>query len=306
VRYQALCASTLPNPDKSNCRVLAERAWKYGKSRQHDGRTLFVSEELLAAMELLHAGSMSVNPREAGRLIDTLLSRQATFNHGITGFYMENGFADGFRSIAFPAEPALALLRVLEVKHPGLQAFQDRIEKSLKSYIDDYLIADSRSNPFGIPPYGVYCHPPSPELQKFRDAGNGNYIRTFLHVFSDRPMPHGVNANFLGQASLAARAGNYFKRADWLDFAEGILQWSTGFNNTGLCLFTGVGFKHPVPANFVNYKIPSGVSVGFLGRPDDTPYLETSNAIEWSTQEIWDVPFYNTIQLIYLLKNKDF
>jgi hypothetical protein len=129
-------------------------------------------------------------------------------------------------------------------------------------------------------------------------AGNDRYVRTFMHVFSDRPMPHGVNANFLAQANFIARAARHFNRNDWADFAECVLHWSTGFNTTCLCLFTGVGFKHQVPASFLNYMIPSGVSVGFMGRADDTPYQETSNAVEWSTQEIWDVPFYNTIQLI--------
>ena len=77
-----------------------------------------------------------------------------------------------------------------------------------------------------------------------------------------------------------------------------LLGWSTGHNPTGLCLFTDLGFKHPVPASFMNTKIPSAAVVGFLGRPDDTPYLETSNAVEWSTQEIWDVPFYYAIGLV--------
>jgi hypothetical protein len=34
---------------------------------------------------------------------------------------------------------------------------------------------------------------------------------------------------------------------------------------------------------------------------DDTPYLETSNAVEWSTQEIWDVPFFYAVGAIAYL-----
>ena len=71
-----------------------------------------------------------------------------------------------------------------------------------------------------------------------------------------------------------------------------------GHNTEGLCLFTGVGFHHPVVGSFRNYKIPEAVAVGFIGRPDDTPYLETSNAVEWSTQEIWHVPYFYAVGAI--------
>ena len=98
-----------------------------------------------------------------------------------------------------------------------------------------------------------------------------------------------------------ARAGQHFNRLEWKNQALKILHWSMGHNTTGLCLFHDIGFKHPVPASFVNLKIPFASSVGFLGTLDDQPYLETSHCIEWSTQEIWDLPFYNTIGLISCL-----
>jgi|GEM_PF-1049512 len=299
VRYQALCSTVMPGPDQSNCRVLAERAWRYGQGHPHDERTLFVSEELLAALELLQAGSRQVDPSRLERLVEILLERQEIHPSGLSGYFMEKGHSDGYRSIAFPAEPALALLRMLEVKPEGLKRYRPQTEAAVRAYVDDYLLRDAGSNPFGIPPYGIYVDPLYPKEQTFRDAGNNRRVRTFIHVFHERPMPHGVNANFLVQANFAARAAAYFNRKDWIDFSERILQWSTGFNTAGLCLFTGIGFKHPVPASFVNYRIPSAVSVGFLGRPDDTPYLETSNAVEWSTQEIWDIPYLNTIKLIH-------
>ena len=56
-----------------------------------------------------------------------------------------------------------------------------------------------------------------------------------------------------------------------------------------------------MPGSFRNYRIPEAVAVGFIGRPDDTPYLETSNAMEWSTQEIWDVPHLYAVGAIAYL-----
>ena len=45
-------------------------------------------------------------------------------------------------------------------------------------------------------------------------------------------------------------------------------------------------------------EIPEAAVVGFLGRADDSPYIETSNAVEWSTQEIWDIPYLYAIGAI--------
>ncbi len=98
-----------------------------------------------------------------------------------------------------------------------------------------------------------------------------------------------------------ARAGKKLDAKKWKDAAEKILNWSMGHNPFGLCLFTGVGFKHPIPASFMNYKIPSAALNGFIGTPDDQPYIETRNLVEWSTQEAWDIPYTYAIGLISYL-----
>jgi hypothetical protein len=41
--------------------------------------------------------------------------------------------------------------------------------------------------------------------------------------------------------------------------------------------------------------------IGFIGRPDDTPYLEESFAIEWNTLEHWDFPYAHAINAIAYL-----
>ena len=38
-----------------------------------------------------------------------------------------------------------------------------------------------------------------------------------------------------------------------------------------------------------------------LARAGRAPYLETSNAVEWSTQEIWDVPYFYAVGAIAYL-----
>ena len=302
IRNQALASGVMEAPFKNNCLVLADKAWKYSQKTPHDQRTIFVSEELLAALELYNVRNKSVSIENIKRLTKEVISRQEITGGTVTGYFMEKDKVDGYRSIAFPVEPAMALLRLCELSPKGLETEVAQATKSITAFIDQYLIADGNSNPFGLPPYGVYTNPSFTQDQKFRKISNDRYIRTFIHVFHENPIPHGTGGTILQQGYLMARAGNHFNNKKWKDQAERVMQWSTGNNTAGLCLFYGVGFKHATPANFVNYNVPDGVSVGFLGRPDDTPYMEYSNAIEWSTQEVWDVPFYYMVGLISYLK----
>jgi len=73
------------------------------------------------------------------------------------------------------------------------------------------------------------------------------------------------------------------------------MQWAMGHNTDGLSLFSGIGYKHPVPYSTVHVQIPEAAFVGYIGTPDDKPYIENSNWLEWSTQEIWDVVFYGAV-----------
>ncbi|MEM1135118.1 MAG: glycoside hydrolase family 9 protein [Bacteroidota bacterium] len=302
VRHQALASTIMEPPYQNNCLVLADRAWKYGQKVGHDERTIFIAQSLLAGIELYLAGGVSVSKPQIKNLASKLLERQEIAKGKLSGYFMEKDKTDGYRSIAFNAEPALALLRLCEAQIDGIEEEVALAKKAVTSYINDYVLADASKNPFHVPPYGIYVDPPFPKSQKFRAVGTNRYARTFIHVYSPNPMPHGINAGILQAGYLMARAGTFFDKQHWQDAAEKVLQWTSGHNNFGMCLYTGVGFKHPVPASFVNYKIPSGVLIGFLGREDDSPYLETSNAVEWSTQEVWDVPYFYTIGLISYLK----
>ncbi len=301
-RHQAAASVVMPHPHKSNCLVVASRAWKYGESAGHDNRTLYLSQQLLAAVELTLAGSPVVETERIGQLAGALLERQEVNREGLSGYFMEKDKVDGYRSIVFSCEPAMALLRLAEAAIPGLEEITGEAVRAVTTYIEEYLLEDAATNPFGIPPYGVYTRPPYPESQSFRKFGRDRYVRTFIHVFSDDPIPHGVNQVFLQQAYLMARAGKLFGRGEWQQAAERIIAWSMGHNPYGLCLFTGVGFRHPVAGSFVNYKIPSAPAIGFMGTPDDRPYLETRNLVEWSTQEVWDAPFYYLIGAISFLR----
>ena len=301
VRNQVFAAQALDPVDAVKCQYFAELGWRYSRRVRHDGRTLFVAEELLAAAELLATGSRLVSASDIIPLVDSLLQRQETGPHALSGYFYEKGRVDGYRSIVWNAEPAMALLRIWELPHAVPEAVRAKCREAVERYIDAYLMKDAASNPFRVTPYGVFVAPTHNDEVTFRAAGGGRFVRTFINPLNTQEMVHGTNAVLMQHANLLARAGRLWDVRAYLDQSERLIQWATGHNTAGLCLFTGLGFRHPVMASFVNYRIPDATVDGFIGRMDDSPYMETSNAIEWNTQEAWGVPFYHIIGAILQL-----
>jgi hypothetical protein len=303
VRFQAISYAVVDPHEKGKCIFLAEKAWVYGQKNNTDRRTLFVAEELLAAIELYKIKSQLINKEKIENLTLELLSRQEFNTSGISGYFMEKDAEDGYRSVAFSSEPMMALLSYFETFENAESVLLQKVKASIIEYADKYLIADATNNAFGYTPYGIYVNPPFPDYQKFRETGVKNrYIRSFIHVYGEKQMPHGCGGVLMSQACFLAKAGKKLKIKRYTEHAERLIQWTTGHNPAEVCFATGLGFKHAVPASYVVYKVPEAMSVGFMGYPDDKPYQETSNAIEWSTQEIWDVPFFYTVCAIQYLK----
>ena len=301
IRNQVFASRVLDPADALKCEHLAELGWKYSQKAKHDGRTLFVAEELLAACELYASGLARVSGTEIEVLANELMSRQETGDFLLNGYFYEKGKTDGYRSIVWNAEPAMALLRVCELSIPKMEDLTKRTGSAVQRYIENYILKDAASNPFSVTPYGIFVKPLHSDEVTFRDAGGNNFVRTFISPLNVQEMVHGTDAVLMHHAYLLARAALLWKKDLYRNESEKLIQWATGHNTTGLCLFTGVGFRHPVIASFVNYRIPDATMDGFVGRLDDTPYMETSNAVEWNTQEVWGVPFYHTIGAVTYL-----
>ena len=190
--------------------------------------------------------------------------------HGNYRIFYEKERADAYRSIAYAGHPAWALLRLVELAPPGLEAVAVRCREAVALYCNGYLAADAASNPFAFTPYGVFKNPEQAERQTFRDRARR-------------------------RAGQSRRA---FRVPAWRALAERQIQWTLGHNTLNRSLYNGIGYRQPVAYGFRVTQIPEGIVAGFIGRPDDTPYLEESFAIEWNTLEIWDVPNAHAINAI--------
>jgi hypothetical protein len=298
VQMQARAARHFPVAESHACHSLARRAADFGTKRGHDGRTLFVAAELRARLEMHLHSDESEDVSRLMTLAQQLLQRQVIRDDGLAGFFLEDDAAtDAFRSIAFTAEPAFALLRLWELRSRlPCNALAGQAREAVITYVERYLLADSTSNPFALTPYGIYTHPPQPERQLFRDAGAGYGVRTFMHPFNAQGIVHGTSSVLMAHAHLLARGAAVLDQAHWRPAAERLLHWCLGHNICNRSLFSGIGYRQPVGYSFRIPQLPEAMVVGFIGRPDDSPYLEQSTAIEWNTLEYWSVPYQHAAQ----------
>lgn len=305
VHVQSMCARVLPEAESSVCRALAERAWRYGEVHAvADKRTLFLSARLRAACELIANGCQTIDPALPAALAEELLSRQESDAAlPLTGYFYEEGRTDAYRSIAFANQPPMALLRLWEVREmlPLPEGMTSRLEVALRRYIDGYLLADAESNPFGVTPFGIYLHPDKPDLQNYRPAGNGRWVRTFMPPFNKLNMAHGLSGHWMNHAHLMARAGRNFGESRWQRAAERLLQWTLGHNVDNASLFDGIGYRQSIPFSMDLAQLPDGVMTGYIGDFNDCPYQERSTAIWWSTQEYWSTPYIHAVAAICCL-----
>ncbi len=288
-------AASVGNPVRAaRSRVAAERAWSFGRQRGHDRRTLFVAAELEAAAALRRLPEPPVDLTDVEELTGELLARQSTTAGPLSGYFMDDaGHTDGYRSIAFSCDPPMALLDAIETlaPHDSAAALREQCLEAITLHIDEYLLRSATDNVFGLPPYGVWTDPPFPNRQTFTEFAPGRFVRYFGAPWNRDFIVHGTNGVTMHQAFLLARAGRLLERQDWLAAATRLIEWGTGANPDNMSLFTGIGHRHPVPFCPRTLQVPEAAVIGYIGRPDDTPYVEQSNAHEWSTQEVWGVPF---------------
>ena len=297
VHVQARVSQHLLGPESARCLQVAKQAADFARRRGHDGQTLFLSAELRGHLELLRAGDTSLDQSVIPALTRSLLERQANTTLGLSRYFMEANDSDGYRSIAFAADPPLTLLRLWEARDlVASPALADAARHAVTAFIDQYLLADSQTNPFAITPYGVYLNPLHRERQTFRDAGAGRSVRTFIHPYNQQGIVHGTSSVLMAHAHLMAKSAILFARPDWGDAAERLLHWCLGHNPVNRSLFTGIGYRQPIGYSFRIPQLPEAMFTGFIGRPDDTPYLEESTAIEWNTLEYWSMPFIHAAQ----------
>jgi hypothetical protein len=304
VHVQARASRHLPSAQAAICLQLARQAAAFGRRKGHDNRTLFLAAELRGNLELMAAGDSALDRDALIALARELMQRQAKVTEGLSGYFTEADASDGYRSIAFAADPALTLLRLWELRSllPDT-AVAEQARQAVFDYIQNYLLADCGSNPFSLTPYGVYFDPPHRDRQRFRDAGNGRGVRTFIAPFNSQGIVHGTSSVLMSHAHLLARAAALLNEAAWRGPAEPLLHWCLGHNTLNRSLFSGIGYRQPLGYSFRIPQLPEAMVVGFIGRPDDSPYLEESTAIEWNTLEYWSIPFLQAAQAACWLRS---
>jgi len=176
----------------------------------------------------------------------------------------------------------IALCELIEISpnHPDAAQWREAVAL----YSQDYLLAMSRRNSFGIVPYGFFSK---------EDPGGNRQIGKLWYRYFMKPTDGwwvGINANLASAGVGLVKASKALQDSSLLAIAQRQLDWIFGFNPHGASTVEGVGYNHP--KQFVNGsefspptpRIPGAVMNGIGGTLDDLPDLYDGS---YNTAEYW-------------------
>jgi len=157
-------------------------------------------------------------------------------------------------------------------------------KEAIELYSQDYLLAMSKRNNFGIVPYGFFSK---------EDPGGDRRIGNLWYRYFMKRVDGwwvGINANLASAGVGLVKSARILQDPGLMSIAQRQLDWILGFNPHGASTVEGFGYNHP--KQFVNTtefrpatpRIPGAVMNGIGGTVEDQPDLCDGN---YNTAEYW-------------------
>jgi len=278
-------------PDlKKQCIETALCAWQFIQNKKQNDEmhkwTSVKAWRLEAIAELALIDQVSEN-----NLLEAVDSLLDAWNPQSGFWFLDNDKKDSYRGIQHSAQPIIALCNLLE-KIPHAQC-NNKIKVVLQSCIDKYIIAMSKTNPFGIIPFGLYSNPSTNDV--YNPYNNEYQFRFFMPQLSPQRINHGLAGHWTGWAHALSLLSIHLKSAVCESLAWNQLQWLFGFNPLSSCVVSGFGYRNPMPHSRFHGTIPGGFCVGPRGDENDNISLDLDARAEWNSTEYWNLPVGNTL-----------
>lgn len=279
-------------------------------------RTLVLAWKLsaLAALAGVDGGAGGRWGAPLAAAVAALLDRQEQGPGTPSGWFHDTAArTDAYASVVYAAQPAIALLDLVEA-FPGAP-FAAQAREALARYFDAFVLPLAGASPFGIVPYGFYPQAArdarlaagSRDLfhafgSRGRGSGPACWYRFFLPADTKHAMNLGTDGHLASHAHALAQASKVLGERRYLDAALRQLEWICGANPFGACLVNGFGFGNPVPHSRFLGAIRGGIYNGCAGDVRDQPLLDVEGRMDWRTTEFWSVPLAGVMSaLAYVL-----
>lgn len=213
-------------------------------------------------------------------------------------FSMAKNDSTPYRGIIHSAQPVLTLCEWLALfpENPA----SDRCRTLLNRIMDKYILPLTKTNPFGIIPYGLYTGKETGG-DLFRSWKNGYYYRFYMPDHSKQKINHGLAGHWTQWAHVLSFCVQVLSRPELKDIAWDQLYWLFGGNPLEVCMVSGVGYNNPMPHSRFFGTIPGGFMVGPRGNDQDEISVDLERRAEWNTTEYWNYPIANTLQAFHKL-----
>jgi hypothetical protein len=144
----------------------------------------------------------------------------------------------------------------------------------IRLYVEDFLAAIAKRNPFSLVPIYVYVKDVPPGSRMIGKLG--------FRYFTKPPRVIGTNRYILSKGIVLAKAAALFKRPEWMVLAQNQLDWVLGFNPFRRSFVSNVGHYNP-PHMWAWEQVPytpiisGAVMNGIVGDEQDRPALRAGS-----------------------------
>jgi hypothetical protein len=292
-----------PNYSK-RCLTAASRCFDWCIESGSNSNTGHFGVAIEAAIELYKASGIDEYLKfavdHARQLSELQIKESIAPDIQIRGFYITaSGNPEPYLNIWNGCWHLIALCDLIEISpsHPDVSLWREAIAL----YAQDYLLAMSRRNNFGIVPYGFFTK---------GDPGGNRQIGKFWYRYFMKPTEGwwvGINANLASAGVGLVKSAKILQDSSLLAIAQRQLDWILGFNPHGASTVEGVGYNHP--KQFVNSnefkpatpRLPGAVMNGIGGTVEDQPDLYDGS---YNTAEYWTPMVAYTMWLMSELSNE--
>lgn len=279
------------------CFKAAKRIWDFTKTRQaNDPLHHWTSVRawrlsggiLLKSLDWISEGELE-------HLADELL---ANFDPYLGFWHMDDQLADPYRGVLHSAQPVIALLQLLNILPESNN--KDKVIQLLLTTWEKYIYPMTKTNPFGIMPYGCYLEKKT-EIDRYRPFRDRYLFRFFMPDHSLQRINHGLGGHWTSWAHALALMGQYFNNGDMLKASWDQLFWLWGANPLNSCMVSGIGYNNPMPHSRFLGTYPGGFCVGPRGNAEDKIEIDLNARAEWSSTEYWLTPLSNALMALTIL-----
>jgi hypothetical protein len=281
------------------CLDAAKRCFDWCVQQNRDTTAGIAGSALQAAIEMYKTTKSDLYHQRAVQIAAFLKTLQVTSNSDVSGFFYTSAKNHEPHKTIWEGCQAFIGLSDLVQLFPNHKQATDW-KQMVRAYAENYMLALSSKNTFGIMPWGLYEN---------EDPGGNRKIGDYWYRYFMQPELEwwvGVNANLASAGVGLVKAAKVLNDKRLAAAAQKQLDWIFGSNPLNSSTMETVGYNHPAHFAGSSFEpnvpvLPGAVVNGLGGDHNDMPVKKDGS---WQTAEYWTPMVAYTLWLMAELSAK--